>query len=60
MHHKGSTYENLLASHLRCQVFVPNGLIPGQRQGLVPVCGHTVVADFLASSDGGHTGTEVF
>ena len=31
-----------------------------QRLGLVPVCGHTVIADFLASSDGGHTGTEVF
>ena len=30
-----------------------------QRLGLVPVCGHTVIADFPASSDGGHTGTEV-
>ena len=33
--------------------------IHGQRQGLVPVCGHTVIADFSASPDGGHTGTEV-
>ena len=33
--------------------------IHGQRQGLVPVCGHTVIAYFSASPDGGHTGTEV-
>ena len=40
--------------------FVMVVVIHRQRLGLVPVCGHTVIADFPASSDGGHTGTEVF
>ena len=35
-------------------------VIPGQRQGLVPVCGHTVIANFPGFSDGGHTGIEAF
>ena len=48
--------KNLLLSIIN----IDDSLIHRQRLGLVPVCGHTVIADFLASSDGGHTGTEVF
>ena len=50
----------VLGIDLKHSVVLVLVFIHGQRLGLVPVCGHTVIADFLASSDGGHTGTEVF